>query len=171
MLGLGFVEDAAQQAKKLKWLGRSAYTLGALIRLLRMPSYDLDVRLDGTPLPGGNQGSEGQSLFFLEVANSRFTGTRFLMAPDARLDDGLFDVVVVRSLSMLRALRLFPTIYDGSHLAEPEVEVHRAHEVEISARSPIGGLIVDGEFYGALPIAIRCRPAALQVVGRLHSAH
>ena len=88
MLGLGFVEDAAQQAKKLKWLGRSAYTLGALIRLLRMPSYDLDVRLDGAPLPGGGQSGERQPLFFLEVANSRFTGTRFLMAPDARVDDG-----------------------------------------------------------------------------------
>jgi YegS/Rv2252/BmrU family lipid kinase len=167
MLGLGFVENAAQQARKLKWLGRSAYTLGALLRLLGMPAYDLKVRLDGVPLAPLDPApsAEAQSLFFLEVANSRFTGTRFMMAPNARVDDGFFDVVVVRRLSMLRALRLFPTIYDGSHLAEPEVEVHRARKVEISADSPVGGLIVDGEFCGALPIGIRCLPAALEVVG------
>lgn len=159
MLGLGFVEDAARQAKKLKWLGRSAYTLGALVRLLGMPSYDLKVTLDGQPA------HETQQLFFLEVANSRYTGTRFLMAPDARVDDGLFDVVMVRHLSLLRALRLFPTIYHGRHLDEPEVEVQRAKTVEISVDSPAGGLIVDGEFHGKPPLAIRCLPQELEVVG------
>jgi YegS/Rv2252/BmrU family lipid kinase len=167
MLGLGFVEDAARQAKKLKWLGRSAYTLGALVRLLAMPSYQLTVTLDGKPLSGERSKGEAsrESLFFLEVANSRFTGTRFLMAPNAQIDDGLFDVVIVRSLSLLRAFRLFPTIYDGRHLAEPEVEVHRARTVEISAKEPIGGLIVDGEFHGAPPLVIQCLPRAIEVVG------
>ena len=164
MLGLGFVEAAAQQARRLKWLGRSAYTLGALVRLLGMPSYDLHVRLDGAPLTVPGAAGETQPLFFLEVANSRFTGTRFLMAPDARVDDGLFDVVLVRRLSMARALRLFPTIYDGRHVAEPEVEVYRAKTVEISADAPVGGLIVDGEFHGKPPGSIRCLGRALEVV-------
>ncbi|MEE4173102.1 MAG: YegS/Rv2252/BmrU family lipid kinase [Xanthomonadales bacterium] len=164
MLGLGFVEDAAQLAKKLKWLGRSSYTLGALVRLLGMPSYELQLRLDGEPLAGDGAGSNA-SLFFLEVANSRFTGTRFLMAPDARVDDGVFDVVVVRRLPLLRALRLFPTIYDGRHLDEPEVEVHRVATVEISPAAPVGGLLVDGEFHGRLPVRIQCLPAAIEVVG------
>jgi YegS/Rv2252/BmrU family lipid kinase len=166
MLGLGFVEAAARQARQLKWLGRSAYTLGALLRLLAMPRYPLDVELDGERLSPASCDDPVDPLFFIEVANSRYTGTRFLMAPDARIDDGWLDVVVVRHLSLARALRLFPTIYDGRHLAEPEVAVHRAREIRITARSGDHGALVDGEFYGELPLTIRCEPGAVELIGR-----
>jgi YegS/Rv2252/BmrU family lipid kinase len=166
MLGLGFVEDAAQQAKKLKWLGRSAYTLGALVRLLGMPRYALEVELDGKALQSDQGDDAPDPLFFIEVANSRYTGTRFLMAPEARIDDGWLDVVVVRHLSLPRALRLFPTIYDGRHVAEPEVTVHRARDLRITARSGHHGALVDGEFRGNCPLTIRCLPGAVEMVGR-----
>lgn len=157
MLGLGFVIDAAKQALRLKRLGRAAYTLGALLRLIDMPRYPLNVILDGKPL-------DLDALFFMEIANSRYTGTHFMMAPDAQLDDGVFDVVLVHPLSRRRALKLFPTIYDGRHVSAPEVEVRRAREVRVEASGSLA-CAVDGEFRGATPLTVRCLPGALEVWG------
>ncbi len=157
MLGAGFVVRAARAALALKALGRGAYTLGALAALLRLPSQPFELELDGRRL-------EPLDTLFIQVANSRYTGTHFLMAPGARIDDGLLDVVHVRRLPRRRVLRLFPTIYDGRHVEETEVTVHRAREIRLLA--PVGsGCIVDGEPASCLPLTIRCVPAALQVFG------
>lgn len=155
ILGVGFVTRAARAATALKGLGRGAYTLGALAALLRIPSLPLELELDGARLPV-------QESFFVEVANSRYTGTRFLMAPDARIDDGLLDVVLVGRLPRRRALRLFPAIYDGRHVAAREVSVFQARTVRLCA--PVGlECLVDGEFRGRTPLEITCRPGQLRM--------
>lgn len=157
ILGLGFVVDAATQALRLKRLGRAAYTLGALSKLVNMPRYPISLTLDG-------EVQDLDRLFFIEVANSRFTGTHFMMAPGAELDDGLFDVLLVRTLSRRRALRLFPTIYDGRHVDAPEVETLRAREIRIDSPRPLA-CAVDGEFRGTTPMTIRCLRRSLRVLG------
>jgi len=156
MLGLGFVVRAARAAQRLKFLGRAAYSLGAVACLVHLPERRLVLELDG-------ERRDPVDCLFLEIANSRYTGTRFLMAPEARIDDGLLDVVLARRLPRRRALRLFPTIYDGLHLQAPEVSVHRAAQVRILA--PEGeNCLVDGEFRGTTPLTLTCRPGALRVV-------
>ncbi|MEM1413097.1 MAG: diacylglycerol kinase family protein, partial [Pseudomonadota bacterium] len=169
MLGLGFIVDAANTAQRLKRLGRAAYTLGALARLVSMPVYTLSLWLDDEPwvfgAAGTGSGAPGKhqvEVLFLEIANSRYTGTHFLMAPDAQIDDGLLDVVVARTLSRRRALRLFPTIYEGRHVDVEEVSVRRAKRVRIETRFPLPAL-VDGEFRGMTPMTVSCLPGALQL--------
>lgn len=155
MIGCGFVVDAARAAARLKRLGRSAYTLGALATLVALPRYPLEIEVDGQAL-----GVE--DFLFLEVANSRYTGTRFLMAPDAKFDDGVFDIVLVRALPRRRALKLFPTIYDGRHVDVPEVRVIRARELIVRGQSGLP-FMADGEFQGATPLVLRCHSGALRV--------
>ena len=86
------------------------------------------------------------------VANSAYYGAGMRIAPDAVLDDGLLDVVVVEAGSRLDFLRTFPKVYSGRHVDHPKVTVLRGRAVEVTALSPrpveVGA---DGEDLGVLP--------------------
>jgi diacylglycerol kinase (ATP) len=153
-LGCGFAVVAGLAASRCKWLGRAAYTVGTLCALPRLQAYPLRLEMDGEPL-------ELEATLAM-VCNSRYTGTRFLVAPGARLDDGLLDLTIVRAVSRSRLLRLFPRVYDGSHVALPEVMVRRARKLHIHAPAGLA-LSPDGEFRGATPVTVECVPAALRV--------
>jgi len=154
--GMGFVVDAGRTALKLKAIGRSAYTLAALWQTLRLRSHALCIEVDGKRFE--------QDSLFAEISNSRYTGTSFLIAPAARLDDGLLDVTLVRLLPRSRLLRLFPSIYSGTHVEYPEVSVLQGEEISIlqPAHSP---MMMDGEFVGTTPASIRCLPGELRMFG------
>jgi diacylglycerol kinase (ATP) len=152
--GVGFVSEAGKTSARLKFAGRMAYTLGTLWQCLRLRSYELKIDVDGTAI--------SQNSLFIEVSNSRYTGTSFLIAPDARIDDGLLDVVWVRDVSRLRLLRLFPSIYSGRHVEHEEVAFARARVIEI--QGPPGlELMVDGELRGITPARIECLPGAIEM--------
>ncbi|KRF34634.1 diacylglycerol/lipid kinase family protein [Nocardioides sp. Soil805] len=98
------------------------------------------------------------------VANSRYYGQGMAIAPAARLEDGLLDVVVVGAASKRALIRSFPKVYDGRHVALPEVTVLTGARVELSADArvpvPVGG---DGEPLGVLP-PLSAPPAEVAVV-------
>jgi YegS/Rv2252/BmrU family lipid kinase len=153
--GIGFAVDAGLAAGRLKVFGNAAYTLGTLWRTLQLSSYPLKITLDGERLEQQN--------VFVEVSNSRYTGTTFLIAPGAQLDDGLLDITLLRKLSRIRLLRLFPTIYSGRHVEFEEVETYQAQHIRIE--QPEGMLMaVDGEFRGHTPLEIRCLHRDLQLL-------
>jgi diacylglycerol kinase family enzyme len=85
------------------------------------------------------------------------------IAPDAELDDGLLDVVLVGEVAKLRYLANLPKVFKGTHLAEPEVTVLRAREVEIAADRPFE-VYADGDPLTDLPTTVRLLPRALRVL-------
>jgi diacylglycerol kinase (ATP) len=97
------------------------------------------------------------------VANGRSYGGGMRVAPDARFDDGLLDVVVIGDLSKPDFLATFPKVYAGRHLAHRLVTVHRARRVELAADRP-RTVYADGEHAGELPMAFAVEPAALTVL-------
>jgi len=155
ILGIGFATKAGMRSKKLKPLGNAAYTLGTLWETLKLKSYPLVIELDGLKIEREN--------IMVEVCNSRYTGTSFLIAPGAEVDDGLLDVILLNDLSRLRLLKLFPTIYTGRHIEFDEIETFKASHIKIL--SPCSMLAtVDGEFRGETPIEIQCLPKALELL-------
>lgn len=106
------------------------------------------------------------------VANSGYYGKGMHIAPDASLEDGLLDVVVIEAASRWELIRSLPKVYDGRHVALPEVTVLTGRRVEVAADArtpvPVGG---DGEPLGALPplsaapAVVEVLPAALTVIG------
>jgi len=154
IIGWGFVVDAGLAARRYKIAGNGAYTLGVLTALARMRSRPLIMELDGELIEQDN--------LFVEVSNSRYTGTRFLMAPGAVLDDGLLDVTLVRRVSRRRLLRLFPTIFDGRHVDCEEVTTRQASHIRLSAPEGLP-LMPDGEFFGKTPLEIRCLQQDLEL--------
>ena len=147
IVALGFAVDAGLSAKKMKFLGKSAYTLATLWQVMKLKTYPLAMEIDGKTITREN--------VFITISNSRFTGTSFLIAPAAEIDDGQFDVTVLERLPRLRLLELFPTIYSGRHIEYPEVSSYRAGKITI--HMPEGLLMgPDGEFCGHSPAKISC---------------
>ncbi len=99
----------------------------------------------------------------IAIANSRQYGNGALIAPEARLNDGLLDVVVVAARSPLAALVQVPRIFAG-HIARIRgVTTRRAAEITITSAKPVV-YHVDGEpFVGSAEITVRTRPGALRV--------
>jgi YegS/Rv2252/BmrU family lipid kinase len=103
--------------------------------------------------------------FTVVVANSGYYGSGMHIAPDAVLDDGLLDVVVIRAASKLSLIRSMPRLYDGTHVALDEVVVLRGREVSVAAADPVLAY-GDGERLGSLPVHATVRPRALQVLAQ-----
>ena len=144
---MGFSVDAGLSAQKLKWFGKTAYTLATLWQVLKLKSYPLVLEINGEVINSNN--------VFITISNSRYTGTSFLIAPTAEIDDGLMDVTILENLSRGRLLRLFPTIYDGRHVEYDEISTYKAGTIRID--SPASMLLgPDGEFCGSSPAEITC---------------
>ena len=147
VISMGFAVDAGLTAQNLKFIGNTAYTVAALWQVLKLKSYPLAITLDDEEV--------NQDNIFVTSSNTRFTGTHFLIAPEALIDDGLLDVTLLQKLPRHRLLRLFPTIYDGKHIEYKEVSIHKAADINI--QSPTGMLLgPDGEFLGRTPARISC---------------
>ena len=146
-LHMGFSVTAGLVAQQLKFFGQAAYTMATLWQVMKKQSYPLVMEIDGHTVRNDN--------VFVTVSNSRYTGTHFLIARGASIDDGLLDITLLRDLSRRRLLRLFPTIYSGRHVGFDEVSVQQAKHIRIL--SPAGMLLgPDGEFAGKTPVDIAC---------------
>jgi diacylglycerol kinase family enzyme len=101
----------------------------------------------------------------IDVCNNRFMGGGMLVAPDASIDDGLLDVVVIAAAGRLRLIRTFPKIYSGRHVDDPLVRVERTSELTVAARDGAGqqGVVLDGELVGRTPATFRAIPSAIGV--------
>ena len=96
------------------------------------------------------------------VANGRWHGGGMKLAPDARQDDGLLDVVLIGDVNKLDFLTTAPKLYSGRYLSHPKVELLRASSVAISADAPLP-LEVDGEPIGTTPARFEVVHAALRL--------
>ena len=147
IVGMGFSVDAGKSAQKLKFFGNTAYTLATLWQVLQLKSYPLVIEIGAESIRNDT--------VFVSISNSRYTGTHFLIAPEAVIDDGLLDVTILENLSRIRLLKLFPTIYTGRHIEYKEISTHQAACINI--HSPQGMLLSpDGEFLGSTPAQITC---------------
>jgi diacylglycerol kinase (ATP) len=148
VVGLGLIPKIAEAAIPLKKMGNAAYTLATLFKMVRLKSQQFELEIDGKK----TNIREG---IFVEVANSRYTGTTFKIAPKAKLDDGLLDIIILNKISRLKLLRLFTCIYDGTHINYPEVEYIQAKKIKVIEERP-GILSPDGELIGQTPVEFEC---------------
>ena len=98
------------------------------------------------------------------VANARFFGGGMKVAPEAKLDDGLFDVVAIGDLNAAEILLNSYRVYLGTHLGMQKVQHTRARKViaEAFGESPVA-IEIDGELAGRLPATFEIVPRAINV--------
>lgn len=98
------------------------------------------------------------------VANARFFGGGMKIAPDAKLDDGFFDVINIGDIKTAKILLNAYKLYNGSHLALEEVKSMRARRIEVSSAINQSIFIeTDGELPGKLPAVYEIVPQALKI--------
>jgi diacylglycerol kinase (ATP) len=96
------------------------------------------------------------------VANGRYHGGGMKLAPDARQEDGAFDVVLIGDVSKLDFVTTAPKLYSGRYLSHPKVELLRSSTVTVEAAEPLP-LEVDGEPIGTTPARFEVVPSALRL--------
>ena len=108
-----------------------------------------------------------EEAILVTVSNSRYLGENWPMAPDASLDDGLFDVVTVGAMSRWELMRFAAALMRGAHLSLPQVKVQRASRVEIRrvyrVNSPLP-VHADDHILAYLPVSMEIVPRSLRVL-------
>lgn len=131
------------------------YPYAAVRSVLSFTPTEFTVQVDGEVLR--------ERACTVVVANSAYYGSGMRIAPDAEVDDGQLDVVIVRAASRLRLLRSLPRLYAGTHVELDGVVVRRGREVRLSSRRPVTAY-GDGERLAPLPITTAVRARALKVL-------
>lgn len=154
-VGLGG-ETVARVNSQSKWLGgKLSFMLGSIVSILRYRNKVMRCEIDGELHTEGRMNS-------IMVANGRYIGGGMMIAPNAELDDGLFDIVFLGDFSTLTLLRHLPKIYRGAHLRIPGVSVQRGQTVVISTQEK-ALLDIDGEQPGQAPLTFQIHPKAIRL--------
>lgn len=156
VFGVGFMAKVCDLAnRRFKWAGAKSYTLAVFPEMLRLESPATRLTLDGRELEA--------EYALVAVCNVERMGGGMKIAPMAKPDDGRFEVIALRKVGRARLLQLFPKIFDGSHVDEPDVLVDSAREVRIEPAEP-SPLLGDGEVYGRTPVTVSLLPRAISVL-------
>lgn len=158
-VGIGFDAQVGIEAQKIRWLHGQAVYLAALARnmVLSYRTPEVSVHLDGEMVK--------QSITLLTIGNGRCSGGGFWLTPQAEVDDGLFDICLVRGLSKLQMLALVPSAMQGTHITAKPVRMTRARQVTITSADPLP-VHADGEilYTDAHELTVELLPAVLDVI-------
>lgn len=154
VLGSGFDSMVNERANRMSWPnGRARYNLAILAELRTFRPVPFELVLDGVVWQ--------TEAMLVAVGNGPSYGGGMRVCPDARLEDGLLDVTVLGPLSKPEFIRVFPTVYKGTHVNHPAVTVRRSREVTLRASGVTA--YADGERVAVLPLSAEAVPRALHV--------
>ena len=153
ILSSGFDALVNERANLMKWpKGRMRYNIAMIEKIIQLRAHSYRIRLD--------QDFVDVEATLVTVANGPSYGGGMNVCPDAKLDDGIFDVMVLGRVSRMELLRVFPKVYSGRHVGHPAVEFYRCREIEIIGS---GSSFADGEPISNLPLSAECVSNALKV--------
>jgi diacylglycerol kinase (ATP) len=157
-MGMGGLVDRHVAASKSKSSGKTKYFKAVLRANMQYEPARVRLRIDGQ--------DEGEyDISNICVCNGRWAGGGMMFAPDARLSDGMFDVIVIRATNTLRGLPIMAGLYKGTHVRSPLVRTYRGHHIEVGMSKNTAWMDVDGEAPGIGPAEFRLHERALRVIG------
>ncbi len=110
----------------------------------------------------GDRATEKARVLSMVIANGRYFGGGMHIAPEAKTDDNLFDIVIVGNLGKFELIKAMPMVYKGTHLIHPKVRLEKDTRIIIeSSRKFL--LHADGELLGEGPVSFSLLPKALSL--------
>ena len=151
VLSSGFDSVVNERANKMKWpKGPAKYNVAIALEFPRFNAIEFKIFADEKVL-------EVEAML-IAIGNGQSYGGGMRVCPNADLHDGLLDIMILHPVSKLEFIKVFPTVYQGSHIEHPQVEVIRAKKVRIES-SAIA--YADGERIGQLPVQVESLPQTL----------
>lgn len=156
VLSAGFDAIVNERANTMTWpKGPSRYLVALGLELARLKPIKYRLELDGNELRTTGA--------LISVGNNVSLGGGMKVTPDAKVDDGLLDVLVVQALSRTAFLRIFPRVFKGEHVTDRRVAIYRARRIRIESDGVVA--YADGERIGKLPVDIEVVPGAMRLLG------
>ena len=152
ILSTGFDSIVNEKANTMQWpKGPMKYNAAIALELPRFKPRHYEIALDDRTI--------STEAMLIAVSNGRSYGGGMLVCPNANINDGLFDVMVLHPISKLEFMKVFPQVFAGTHISHPAVESVRSKNVRIESDAVA---YADGERIGQLPVAVECIQNATQ---------
>jgi diacylglycerol kinase (ATP) len=146
ILSTGFDSVVNERANRLSWpKGPQRYNVAIAMELPRFAPIEYEITTDTRTFT--------TKAMLIAVGNGRSYGGGMLVCPHAKLDDGVFDVMILKPVSKIEFLKVFPKVYSGSHVTHPQVEIFRTKKISLAANAIA---YADGERIGPAPISAEC---------------
>jgi diacylglycerol kinase (ATP) len=97
------------------------------------------------------------------IANGKYFADGMIIAPNATLDDGLLDSIMIGDISMYDLIKIRPKLYDGTHIHHEKFKETKVSEISIESEEKLI-IEADGDIVGEGPVSIRVVPSALNVL-------
>jgi diacylglycerol kinase (ATP) len=161
LLSMGFSADvAALRARRFSGWGELGYFISIFLTLARFNRRPFPTRVEG------QEQFDDRRCLFVTFNNSKFTGGTMMIAPRARVDDGLVEYVRWGPIGRIGLIRNLPGLYDGTHIQHPLAECKSVQRVEFKLDAPVD-VMVDGEVLSLQCEELSVLPGALNVVACL----
>lgn len=136
-------------------LGQLAYYIKGIEKIVSFKPYHMRIETDDRVI-------DEEIMLFL-VTNSNIVGGYKKIAPHARVNDGLFDVLLLKKCHIADLARLMPLVLNGTHIHDPKVEYFQTRRIKIEAPETV--LInLDGELGGTAPCEFEILKEHIQVI-------
>ena len=156
--GIGFDATVVDATEKLpKYFGGTIPYLTGLVRsFLFYRNKEVSYKI-------GDQPVQKAKILSLVIANGRYFGGGMQIAPEAKLDDSLLDMVVLGNFGKIELLKNLKKVYSGAHLSLPKVKLYKDKKLVIESSQKFL-LHADGEILGEGPVAFSLLPKALTLL-------
>jgi YegS/Rv2252/BmrU family lipid kinase len=149
-MGMGFDGEVALEIPKVKWLnGHLKYLIVVIKKIFTYREKIMRMEWDGH--------IRDQETFMVFLANGPRTGGGFKIAPSAKCDDGKFDMIIVRRISIMQRLRFLPVIEKGKHIGLPFIDFSHAQQISITSAEMLNAQL-DGELMQSKRFDVRIMP-------------
>ena len=146
ILSTGFDSIVNERANKLRWpSGPQRYNVAIALELPRFKPEIYEITCDGE--------SFTTEAMLVAIGNGKSYGGGMNICPQAQINDGLFDLIILEPVSKVEFLKVFPRVYSGAHITHPKIRSIRAKKVTINAKAVA---YADGERIGPAPISAEC---------------
>jgi diacylglycerol kinase family enzyme len=158
LLSLGFPADVGETAnREFKRWGELGYIFAVFTRLIGLKHLSFPHRLDNA------EDLNQEPALFLSFSNSKFTGGKMMIAPNADPTDGLIEYVRWAPVRRLSLLKNFPGLFTGAHIEHPLASRAAAKRVEFRLDGPVN-VMIDGEILNLECRSLEILPGAFDAI-------
>ena len=155
LIGWGMATDISLLAEGLRIFGGQRYNIASFLEIVKNKKRTAKLVVDGV--------EREDNFAFIIACNTKFVGKDMKMAPNAEIDDGKIDLIIVKEASSFTLFSVFPKLFDGSHVDHDACEYVHCNSFSILPEEA-GKLNIDGEIIGSSPVAVEMLKNGVELI-------